>query len=154
VLYELLEDLLRDVVELARENWSPADPARSVRATTKKYLEFYRENADLYAMLIEVAQSDPRVRQIWTDARDVFYRRIARMITRAQSGELADPSLDPEFLATLLGGMTEQYAYTCFVEGRYSSLSLDEVVDQMSLVWARAIFRERATLEPAGTANE
>jgi enoyl-CoA hydratase/carnithine racemase/AcrR family transcriptional regulator len=154
VLYELLEDLLRDVVEFARESWSAADPARSVRTATKKYLDFYRENADLYAMLIEVAQSDPRVRQMWSDARDVFYRRIARMVTRAQARELADASLDPEFIATLLGGMTEQYAYTCFVEGRYSSLSLDEIVEQMSLVWARAIFREGVDLEPAGAANE
>jgi enoyl-CoA hydratase/carnithine racemase/AcrR family transcriptional regulator len=153
VLNELLEDLLRDVVDFARDSWSSSDPARSVRSTTQKYLSFYQENADLYAMLIEVAQSDPRVRQMWIEARDVFYQRIARMISRAQSAGLADPALDAEFVATLLGGMTEQYAYASFVEGRPSTLSFDEIVSQMSRIWAHAIFREGHPAEMTGSAQ-
>jgi enoyl-CoA hydratase len=141
VLHELLEDLLRDVVEFARDSWSASDPARSVRVTTRKYLEFYRDNADLYALLIEVAQTDPRVRQMWGDARDAFYTRIARMIRRSQEKDIAGPELNPDFIAMLLGGMTEQYAYACFVEGRYASLPIEEVVEQISMVWAGAIFR-------------
>jgi enoyl-CoA hydratase len=142
VLIELLEDLLRDVVAFARDSWLSTEPTRSVYTTTRKYLTFYEKNADLYAMLIEAAQREPRVREMWIEARDVFYRRIARMITRAQTEGLADPSLDAEFTATLFGGMTEQYAYACFVEGRPSSLSFDDVVTQMSRIWANAIFRE------------
>ncbi|MGC9671397.1 enoyl-CoA hydratase-related protein [Planosporangium sp. 12N6] len=144
VLMELLEDLLRDVVAFARDSWLPTEPTRSVYTTTRKYLTFYEKNADLYAMLIEAAQREPRVREMWIQARDVFYHRIARMITRAQAEGLADPSLDAEFTATLFGGMTEQYAYACFVEGRPSSLSFDDVVTQMSRIWANAIFREDA----------
>lgn len=140
-LHELLEDLLRDVVEFARDSWSASDPARSVRVTTRKYLEFYRDNADLYALLIEVAQTDPRVRQMWGEARDAFYTRISRMIRRSQDEGIAGPELNPDFIALLLGGMTEQYAYACFVEGRYPALPLDDVVEQISMVWADAIFR-------------
>ncbi|HEY0903024.1 MAG TPA: enoyl-CoA hydratase-related protein [Marmoricola sp.] len=152
VLHELLEDLLRGVVDFARESWSAAEPARSVRVTTRKYLQFYRDNADLYRLLIEVAQTDSRVRHMWGEARDVFYARIARMITRAQEQDLAPPELNPEFIAMLLGGMTEQYAYACYVEGRYASLPLDDVVDQISLVWANAIFRGGTTAdEPVPT---
>jgi hypothetical protein len=86
---------------------------------------------------------------MWIEARNIFYRRIARMITRAQDVGLADPSLDAEFTATLFGGMTEQYAYACFVEGRPSSLSFEDVVAQMSRIWANAIFREGVV--PAGS---
>jgi AcrR family transcriptional regulator len=142
VLIELLEDLLRDVVAFARDSWLSTEPTHSVYTTTRKYLTFYEKNADLYAMLIEAAQREPRVRRMWIEARDIFYHRIARMITRAQTEGLADPSLDAEFTATLFGGMTEQYAYACFVEGRPSSLSFDDVVTQMSRIWTNAIFRE------------
>jgi enoyl-CoA hydratase/carnithine racemase/AcrR family transcriptional regulator len=154
VLKELLEDLLRDVVAFARDSWRSNDPAASVHQTTHKYLSFYQENADLYAMLIEVAQSDGPVRAMWIEARDVFYQRIARMITRAQQEGLADPALDAEFAATLLGGMTEQYAYASFVEGRPSHLEFDEVVAQMSRIWAHAIFRGGVPSVPVGGSDE
>lgn len=154
VLNELLADLLGDVTEFARESWSADDPARSVHLTTRKYLTFYQENADLYAMLIEVAQSDPRVRQMWIDARNVFYQRISRMIERAKTQGLADQSIDAEFAGTLLGGMTEQFAYTSFVEGRSSHLSFDEIVSQMSRIWAHAIFRAGVPTEPLGDSHE
>jgi enoyl-CoA hydratase/carnithine racemase/AcrR family transcriptional regulator len=145
VLHELLEDLLNEVVEFAREHWSAADPEKSVRATTQKYLEFYRDNADLYRLLIEVAQTDAHVRRIWGEARDAFYVRIARMITRAQDEGIAPRDLDPGFIAALLGGMTEQCAYACFVEGRFSSTPMEQLVDQMTKVWTSAIF-----VHPAG----
>lgn len=154
VLKELLEDLLRDVVVLARESWRAEDPAASVHETTRKYLTFYQENSDLYAILIEVAQSDDSVRAMWVEARDVFYERIARMITKAQQEGLADTSLDAEFSATLLGGMTEQYAYATFVEGRPSHLEFDDVVSQMSRIWAHAIFREGVPADPIGLRDE
>lgn len=140
VLHELLEDLLNEVVEFARDSWSAADPEKSIRATTRKYLEFYRDNADLYRLLNEVAQTDAHVRRIWGDARDAFYVRIARMISRAQDEGIASPDLDPGFIAALLGGMTEQCAYGCFIEGRFSSTPMEQLVDQMTMVWAHAIF--------------
>lgn len=145
VLYELLGDLLGDVVEFARESWSASEPERSVRATTQKYLEFYRDNADLYRLLLEVAQTDSHVRRMWGDARDVFYNRIARMIRRAQDEGVAAAELDADFIATLLGGMTEQCAYACFVEGRSTSLPMETLVDQMTMVWSKAIFAGSAT---------
>ncbi|WP_269304990.1 enoyl-CoA hydratase-related protein [Aeromicrobium sp. HA] len=146
---ELLEDLLRDVAAVARASWSPEEPTRSIWATTVRYLEYYRENADLYALLVESSQSDLDVRQMWLDTRQVFYDRIAHMIRRAQKEGVADPGIDAAFTAALLGGMTEQYAYSNFVEGRQGGLDSDAAADEITRVWSRAIFRsDVAATEP------
>lgn len=145
---ELLEDMLRDVVAVARASWDPEEPTRSIRATTVRYLDYYRDNADLYALLVEVSHSDPHVRQLWMDAREVFYQRIAKMIARAQELGIAVKGIDGTFTAALLGGMTEQYAYTTFVEGRPTELDAEAAADEITRVWARSIFLDEAATEP------
>lgn len=142
VLIELLDDLLHEVVTVARDSWAAENPLRSVRVTTEKYLGFYEANRDLYAILIEVAQSSERVRGMWLQARGEFYSRIARMVRRAQAEGIARPEVDPDLVAVLLGGMTEHYAYACYVEGRGPDAGLPEVVNQLSLLWAHGIFHE------------
>jgi AcrR family transcriptional regulator len=137
---ELLSDLLSDVVSFARESWEPADPMRSVLRTTEKYLSFYRDNRDLYKIMIEVAQHQPRVRAQWIDAREEFYRRIGRMLRRAQDQGVARSDMDCELAAVLLGGMTEYYAYMWFVEERSSDLDIAAVAAEITNLWERGAF--------------
>lgn len=153
VLIELLDDLLHEVVNVARESWTAENPLHSVRVTTEKYLSFYEVNRDLYAILIEVAQSNEQVRAMWLQARDEFYTRIARMIRRAQAEGIAHQEMDPGLAAVLLGGMTEQYAYACYVERRALDVELPAVVTQISLLWAHGLFRDTASVT-AGDGHE
>jgi AcrR family transcriptional regulator len=137
---ELLSDLLRDVVGFARESWEPSDPMRSVLRTTEKYLTFYRDNRDLYKIMIEVAQHQPQVRAQWVEAREEFYRRIGRMLRRAQDQGIARADMDCGLAAVLLGGMTEYYAYMWFVEERSSELDIPAVAQQITDLWERGAF--------------
>lgn len=137
---ELLSDLLKDVVAFARDSWDPNDPLRSVLRTTEKYFTFYRDNRDLYKIMIEVAQHEDQVRVKWVAAREEFYRRIGRMLRRAQDQGVGRRDMDPDLAAALLGGMTEYYAYMWFVEERSSEVDIPTVAREVTNLWAYGAF--------------
>jgi len=137
---ELLSDLLKDVVTFARDNWEPSDPTRSVLRTTEKYFTFYRDNRDLYKLLIEVAQHKDDVRAKWIQAREEFYQRISRMLRRAQDQGLARTDINPDVAAKLLGGMTEYYAYMLYVEDHGSDLDIPTVAHEVTQLWGYGVF--------------
>jgi len=137
---ELLSDLLQDVVTFARDNWEPSDPSRSVLRTTEKYFTFYRDNRDLYKLLIEVAQHKDDVRAKWIKAREEFYQRISRMLRRAQDQGLARADMNPDLAAALLGGMTEYYAYTWYIENHGMDLDIPTVAQEVTQLWASGAF--------------
>jgi len=146
---ELLSDLLTGVVSFARDSWEPTDPMKSVLRTTEKYLTFYRDNRDLYKIMIEVAQHQPQVRAQWINAREEFYRRIGRMLSRAQDQGIARAGMDCDLAAVLLGGMTEYYAYMWFVEDRGSSLDIPAVAQQITDLWERGAFGSGPFVPPS-----
>jgi hypothetical protein len=74
------------------------------------------------------------------DAREEFYRRIGRMLKRAQDQGLARRDMNSELAAVLLGGMTEYYAYMWFVEERSSELDIPTVALQITSLWERGAF--------------
>lgn len=147
MLMSLLEQLFADMYEFARAAWEPGDPTRSVLVTTRKYLEMYRDNADLYRVLIEAAQTEPAVEQVWDEARRSFYDRIARALRRGQTQGAVLDEIDPELAAVLLGGMTEHYAYLWFVLGRgVNDRGIDAVSEQIAQLWAYGTFAKKGAM--------
>lgn len=139
VLMALLERLLNDFYELARSPWQPSDPKQSMFITTRRYLEIYRNHSDLMALLIEVVQTDDDVKELWNQARARFFNRIEGALVRGQrDGAVRDP-LDCALMASLLGSMTEQFAYMSFVLGVEPERDVDEVTSAIVEVWARAV---------------
>lgn len=147
ILRSLLESFFGELYEFTRARWEPGDPQRSIVATTKRYLVQYREHADLYRVMIEAAQTERDIEQVWNDARQAFYRRIARNLRRAQDEGLIRPGVDPDLAASLLGGMTEQFAYLWFVLGREPDRDVDDVSRQVAELWCLGVFGQ-----PAGEA--
>jgi len=137
---ELLSDLLREVVGFARDSWDPSDPLRSVSNTTEKYFTFYRDHRDLYKLVIEVSQTEDHVRAQWIAAREDFYTRISRMLRRAQELGVARADMEPDLAATLLGGMTEYFAYMWFVEQRPCEQDIPTVAAEVTQLWAQGAF--------------
>ena len=70
----------------------PTNPKHSVRETTRRYLDAYADNADLYRLAYETFLTEPDVSRIWDDARQMFYRRIERNLRRGQ--EMGDTRSD------------------------------------------------------------
>lgn len=140
VLEVLLRDLLDGFVQFARGTGSADEPLGAVRTATQRYLDFYRENRELYALLIEVSQHDAGVRQMWVESQQLLYDRIRRTLERARDVGLLRDQVDVQLCSVLLNGMTEQYAYHAFVLGQDLSVDTEQVADQITGIWAAGVF--------------
>jgi len=142
VLMALLQQLLDDFYVLARSPWEPADPRHSMHVTTRRYLELYADGRDLMALLVEVSQTDMEVREIWNQSRSRFFKRVAGALERGQGDGAVRQDIDVDLTASLLGAMTEQFAYMSFVLEVEPRRSLDEVTDAIVDIWARSVLVE------------
>lgn len=140
VLMALLDELSQEMYEMSREPWQPGDPQHSVRETTQRYFELYRDNADLMRVEIEAAQTEPVVRDLWQGSRNMFYRRIARSLRRGQEQGIVRRELDADLAASLLGGMTEHYAYLQYVLNEQPNRSTKMLAEQVALIWASGVY--------------
>jgi hypothetical protein len=104
-----------DVVEVAQEDVlhpgigrvpDNGDPYAVLEASNRAYLEAYRRNAKLMALLEQVANIDPNFRELRRRRGEVFTRRNARGIADLQKRGIADPELDPTLAAQVLSSMS------------------------------------------------
>lgn len=135
-LVELLTELLNGLFEQSRARWNPTDAIESVVITTERYFGYYADNADLFRVLHETAQTDPTIEAMQAESRRTFHDRITRMARKGKEQGLIRPDLDPELSAAFLGGMTEHYAYTRFVLHRYPEQDIHAVSRQLANFWA------------------
>lgn len=140
MLRSILEEFFGSLYELTRAHWEPGDPERSVAVSTLRYLQQYEQNADLYRVMIEAAQTQPDIEEVWNEARQAFFLRIARNLQRTQREGFVRPELDPYLAASLLGGMTEHFAYLAFVLGRETPRSVEDVSRQIAEIWSHGVF--------------
>jgi hypothetical protein len=77
-----------------------------------------------------------------------FAARSERAIKRLQSEGRADPKVNPAIAADALGAMIARFAELWLTQG-YREYDFDEVVDQLSLLWANAL-----RLSPGDTATD
>lgn len=113
------------------------DPVAIIEASNRAYLESYRRNARLMQLLEQVANVDPKVRELRQARGRVFVERNARGIEDLQHRGLADPDLDPMMASRALSGMISRLAYTTFVldEGD----DFEELVYTATRVWCNAL---------------
>lgn len=142
MLMALLQQLLDDFYVLARSPWEPTDPKRSMYLTTKRYLELYEERRDLMALLVEVSQTDAEIRELWNQSRARFFKRITGALERGQHDGVVRIDIDVTLSTSLLGAMTEQFAYMSFVLQVEPRRSVDEVSTAIVDLWARAVLAE------------
>lgn len=113
-------------------------PFQRVEYGNRRFLEVYRGNSKMLALLEQAATFDPEVKALRTRLRHTAERRIHRNIVRMQEDNLVDRSLDAEVAASCLVAMATHSFYTWFVmEGR--DYDTDSVVITMSRLWGNAL---------------
>lgn len=140
VLMALLNELSQEMFDFSRVPWQPGDPKHSVIETTQRYLKLYRDNADLMRVEIEAAQTEPTVHEVWRKSRSMFFKRIARSLRNGQQQGIVRPEIDPDLAASLLGGMTEHYAYLQYVMGDEPQRSPKKLAEQIALIWSSGVY--------------
>jgi AcrR family transcriptional regulator len=136
-IYEaLLQQIWDDLHDQSRAIWRNDHPIESVHETVRRYVLSYRDNVDLWQLLMDMSATNPKFRTIRDERRRAFVRRIERGLERSRSHADLGP-MRTDILAELLAGMVDDICATTFLHGR--DLDLAEVVDHITTVWARAV---------------
>ncbi len=135
VLAEVGEEMLHPGPSLAG---TAADPVAVIHAANVAYLEAYRRNARLMALLEQVAPVDERFAELRHRRSEAFLARNARAIRRLQRAGLADPGLDPDLASLALSTMVSRSAYVAFAVGR-QPVSLEHLAATLTRLWANAL---------------
>jgi AcrR family transcriptional regulator len=138
VLGEVGEEMLHPGPPLAGGLGDGGDPVAAIHAANVAYLEAYRRNARLMALLEQVATVDERFAALRLERTEAFLARNARAISRLQRAGLADPSLDPDLASLALSTMVSRSAYVTFAVGRPSA-STGQLAATLTRLWVNAL---------------
>ena len=109
-----------------------------IEAANRAYLEAYRRNARLMALLEQVATVDEGFRELRRRRSAAFLARNARAVRRLQRAGLADPDLDPELTSLALSTMVSRSAYAAFVLGDPPT-DIEPLAATLTRLWVNAL---------------
>lgn len=119
------------------------DPAAVIAASNLAYLEAYRRNARLMALLEQATSINEEFRQLRLQRSDAFVKRNARSIAALQERGLVDERLDALVAARCLSAMTSRLAYHYFVDqsgdDAVSTFTHDQMVTTVNSLWVNAL---------------
>jgi AcrR family transcriptional regulator len=136
VLAEVGEEMLHPGPPLA--DFPDTDPVAVIHAANIAYLEAYRRNARLMALLEQVATVDERFATVRRERSEAFLARNARAIRRLQRAGLGDTALDPGLASLALSAMVSRSAYAAFAVGR-PSVSVEQLAETLTRLWVNAL---------------
>ncbi|MFC9898477.1 TetR/AcrR family transcriptional regulator [Nocardia sp. NPDC127579] len=134
VVRQIREEMLHPHV---RESIGDDDPRELIAAANREYLQSYRRNARLMAVLEQVSKVDEKFRTLRRERGAALGERNAAMIRDLQERGLADARLDPLITSWALSSMVGRMAYTVFVEG--DEVPFERLVETMNQLWYNAL---------------
>jgi hypothetical protein len=113
------------------------DPYKRIELANRRFLEAYRRERAMYAVIEQMASLNEESGRIRRNMRSLFVRRAARGIRRLQEEGFADPNLDPDYAASALGSMIDNFAYVWHVLGE--PYEEERAVATLTRLYAQAI---------------
>ena len=143
VMAEVEEEMLHPGPAL-----TAGDPVAVIEAANRAYLEAYRRNARLMALLEQVATVDEGFREMRRRRSAAFLERNARAVRRLQRAGVADPDLDPELTSLALSTMVSRSAYVAFVL-EAPPADIEPLAATLTRLWVNALCIETPRLRTA-----
>ena len=136
---EVALSIQEEMLQYSLRHRPPAgiSPYERIRHENRVFLESYRDNAAIIAVIDQVAASNSTMREMRKAARETFVLRTVRGLRHLQADGLAYDDVDPHYAANVLGSMVDRFAFIWFSLGE--EFDLDTAVDTLSKLWARAI---------------
>jgi AcrR family transcriptional regulator len=135
--------IVRDVGRQIRDAVAPApadaqlDAYEALDRSNRRYLDVYRANRVLWALVEQVATVDPEIHRIRLLGRRRHVERVANTIRRWQERGLADRGIDPRTTAGALVSMLSNFAYWWLAGGdAYDAGAAERTLTD---IWARAV---------------
>ena len=117
-----------------------ASPQERIEHATRQYVKAYQANAQLVALLEQVASVTPESKLTRIETRRRYTARTERAIRRWQQEGIVDRSLPPRYAAEALASMVSNFCYMWFAMD--SDFEEDLVVHTLSRMWANALGME------------
>lgn len=134
VARQVIEHMMDD---LHTEYVADMEPVERIRRAMVRFIDAFRPNAVMIGLIEQVGTFTPEMRRLRLQLRESFVDRTARGIRRQQDEGIADPDVDAELLAEILGAMVDQTCYIWFFLGK--EFDHDAVVESLTTVWSRGI---------------
>ena len=135
--------IVREIGQQIREAVSPspadgdADTYEALDRSNRRYLDAYRANSVIWALVEQVATIDPEIHRIRLLGRRRHVERVAKTIRRWQDRGLADRSIDPHTTAGALVSMLSNFAYWWLAGG--DTYDDEAAARTLTEIWARAV---------------
>jgi AcrR family transcriptional regulator len=143
----IFQAVVEGVVERMLEEFSTpheepdATPLQRVRAGLRRYVDVYRENARIIALMEQVGTFTPEMRRTSLHIREAWLAQLERAVRRQQAEGIADPDVEPYMMIQVLGAMAEHTCYVRFTLGQpYDD---EQMLDALTTAWARAFGLDR-----------
>ena len=122
---------------------SGKDPVARVQRANRHYVDSYSRNADLMAVMEQVAHVDEHIRSLREARSTAFVERNARSIRRLQKDGAVDASLDARLVAQALSLMVSRLCYRVYVQDKNPRFLTDEGREELSrtlsVLWTNAL---------------
>ncbi|MBV7294871.1 TetR/AcrR family transcriptional regulator [Corynebacterium sp. TAE3-ERU12] len=137
VLRSVENDMRRPAAAAVRN----ASPGAELAATNRSYLESYRRNAEIMALLEQVSQARSDIRDIRIQRAQDFVARNAAWLEKLREAGEIDAGIDTEMMSAALSSMTSRLAYATWVEGVFdnSDATFERVLATVNRVWWAAL---------------
>jgi AcrR family transcriptional regulator len=146
--FDSKDTIFREVCELVVERMmtdvaaatvvsAEAPMLERIRAGLRGYIEVYRENARMIALMEQVGTFSPEMREMRLHVREAWLARLERVLKRQQADGVADPTLDPSMTVQVLGAMADHTCYVWLSLGK--PFEEADVLESLTTVWARTI---------------
>ena len=140
--------VVREVVRELRAAVAPApggadDAYEALDRANRRYLETYRANRVMWALVEQVSTVDPEIHRIRLLGRRAHVERMARTIQRWQRRGLADRDIDPRTTAGALVSMLSNFAYWWLAGG--DNYDAEAAAKTLTDICARAVGLRRRT---------
>jgi AcrR family transcriptional regulator len=154
--FDSKEEVFREVAEAVENSLSAplnsvildptshAAPQDRIREAMRRHMESYRQEARIMGVIEEVSRYNEEVAAVRAERHKRYTRTVAESIRQLQEHGLADPELDPEIVAFVLGAMTVRFPEVWFVQG-WVNCSFDKGVEQLSRAFINALGLKSST---------
>ncbi|WP_134765665.1 TetR/AcrR family transcriptional regulator [Nocardioides sp. 1609] len=134
------------IVELGSNRPLAAATYERTYAATQRFVDSYRRNAKILALIEQVGTFTPEMKRIRLQVREAHVDRLAQAIAHQQEIGLADDSLDPALTAELVGSMVDQVCHVWLNLGH--EFDEAELVHALTVLWLRGAGMKEIVVPP------
>ena len=157
--FDSKEEVFREVAEAVEENLrepmdsiilnpdSTLSPLERITEGIRVHMESYRREARIMGVIELVSRYDEHMRQVRAERRQRSGEQVALAIRQLQDHGMADPDIDPEVAAAVLGSMTSRFPEMWLVEGQLD-IDFERGVEQLTRAFVNALGLKETAAKP------